>query len=417
MRFHRVDTSDHRQLLFFAERVALEGLCLLNQGDAICVLAVHVLYLGSAQQAFERRIEILLLERDMRTCFTIQPVRCLSNPGEIASDEPLSQQVKAPAEHRMVLAKGVEERLLDLAHLPDLPSTYVRSIREQSTDLSHLMCRLYGFRATEPTKVECTLVHAQNALMAQSRADLTGTSHAHGWGVAAYENRHPHIERRAWAAYHGEHFARAAARVYSGTVLAHVRRATVGSPGLSNTHPFTHEHWAFAHNGTVPHFDRVRSVLIDRMDPRHREAIGGETDSEHMFRYAMSLIDGAAGNSLVDVLRRIVKEIVDCCQLIDPEARIGLNLLITDGICLAGTRLGRTLYYVERDGIYDCEICGFPHIHHDPKRDYAALVVASEPITHEAWHEIPESSVWEVDATAELTIEPLGLDHDIAVDH
>ena len=25
------------------------------------------------------------------------------------------------------------------------------------------MCRLYGFRANEPTKVECTLVYAQNA--------------------------------------------------------------------------------------------------------------------------------------------------------------------------------------------------------------------------------------------------------------
>ena len=27
------------------------------------------------------------------------------------------------------------------------------------------MCRLYGFRANEETKVECTLVHAQNALL------------------------------------------------------------------------------------------------------------------------------------------------------------------------------------------------------------------------------------------------------------
>ena len=36
------------------------------------------------------------------------------------------------------------------------------------------MCRLYGFRANEPTKVECTLVHAQNALIVQSREDLAG---------------------------------------------------------------------------------------------------------------------------------------------------------------------------------------------------------------------------------------------------
>ena len=87
------------------------------------------------------------------------------------------------------------------------------------------MCRLYGFQASEPTKVECTLVHAQNALLVQSEADLTGLSHSHGWGLATFENHAPHIERQAWAAYHGEHFRRAAARIYSKTVVAHVRRA------------------------------------------------------------------------------------------------------------------------------------------------------------------------------------------------
>ena len=71
------------------------------------------------------------------------------------------------------------------------------------------MCRLYGFRANEPTKVECTLVHAQNSLMVQSREDLAGYEHAQGWGVATYEDRRPHVERQAWAAYHGEHFRRA----------------------------------------------------------------------------------------------------------------------------------------------------------------------------------------------------------------
>ena len=75
------------------------------------------------------------------------------------------------------------------------------------------MCRLYGFRATEDSKVECTLVHAQNALMVQSREDLSGYSHAHGWGVAIYEDHAPRTEKEAWAAYHGEHFHRTAAAI------------------------------------------------------------------------------------------------------------------------------------------------------------------------------------------------------------
>ena len=92
------------------------------------------------------------------------------------------------------------------------------------------MCRLYGMLANEETKVECTLVHAQNALMVQSRRDLAGHRHGHGWGVATYRNHLPDVSKQAWAAYHGEHFKRAAARIYSRTVVAHVRQATVGPP-------------------------------------------------------------------------------------------------------------------------------------------------------------------------------------------
>ena len=69
------------------------------------------------------------------------------------------------------------------------------------------MCRLYGFRASEATKVECTLVHAQNALMVQSQSDQAGKSHANGWGMVSFDGRVPHVERQAWAAYHREHFA------------------------------------------------------------------------------------------------------------------------------------------------------------------------------------------------------------------
>jgi hypothetical protein len=47
------------------------------------------------------------------------------------------------------------------------------------------MCRLYAFRANEPTRVECSLVHAQNALMEQSKGDMAGAMHGHGWGVVS----------------------------------------------------------------------------------------------------------------------------------------------------------------------------------------------------------------------------------------
>ncbi|NIO43319.1 MAG: class II glutamine amidotransferase [Burkholderiales bacterium] len=271
------------------------------------------------------------------------------------------------------------------------------------------MCRLYGFRATEPTKVECTLVHAQNALMVQSRRDRAGLSHGHGWGVATYEDHTARIERQAWAAFHGEHFQRAAARVHSRSVLAHIRRATVGPPALENTHPFTWNQWAFAHNGTIPRFKQLRPRILDAIAPKRRQLIRGQTDSEHVFHFLLTLRECAPELPLVEVVRRGVKQVVSWCKEMNTDGKVALNLMLTDGEQLAGSRLGRTLFRVERQAIHDCEICGFPHVHHTPGQEYRAVVVASEPISPEAWEEVPECSVYFISPDMRLQIEPLGI--------
>jgi predicted glutamine amidotransferase len=269
------------------------------------------------------------------------------------------------------------------------------------------MCRLYGFRANEPTKVECTLVHAQNSLMVQSREDLAGYGHAQGWGVTTYQDHRPHVERQAWAAYHGEHFRRAAARIFSRQVLAHVRRATVGAPKIENTHPFVDGPWTFIHNGTIRNFDRLRPRLLAQLPQERCKAIHGDTDSEHVFHFLRHLQTRAPHRPLSEVLRDGLRQIVEWCREIEPAAGVSLNVILTDGEQMVGSRLGRTLYYVEREGVHDCEICGFPHIHHDPHRRYRAVVVASEPISHEDWREVPERSVYQVNENFRLETEPL----------
>lgn len=269
------------------------------------------------------------------------------------------------------------------------------------------MCRLYGFRANEPTRVECSLVHAQNALMAQSLGDREGLAHGHGWGIAEHPDGVPFVEKQAWAAYHGEHFSRRAARVYAKTVIAHVRRATVGPPGVENTHPFVHGHWLFAHNGTVPNFEAIRMRLVDAMDPLHRDEIEGSTDSEHVFRYLLSCWEREPEHPLIDTLRRGLSDVIGWCRDVDPDARIGLNVLFTDGDHFVGSRLGRSLWYVERDAIHVCEICGKTHVHHEPKQDYRAVEIASEPITPENWLQVPDGTVYTVDPDIRLRIELL----------
>lgn len=269
------------------------------------------------------------------------------------------------------------------------------------------MCRLYGFRATEQTKVECSLVHAQNALMEQSRGDATGTAHGHGWGVVTYPDGVPHVEKQVWAAYHGEHFRKTASRIYAKMVIAHIRRATVGPPALENTHPFVHGSWMLAHNGTVPMFDQIRTRFLENMNPLHRNEIKGSTDSEHIFRFLLSLWQQTPQVDLLQTLKAGLRQIIQWCRETDASAPVSLNILWSEGERLVGSCLGRTLWYLERNGLFECEICGHPHVRHRPATPYRSVEVASEPITHEDWSPVPDGTVFDIDADLMLHFEPL----------
>ncbi len=278
------------------------------------------------------------------------------------------------------------------------------------------MCRLYGFRANEPTKVECTLVHAQNALMVQSEADLSGKEHTDGWGIGFFQNGTPVIERRATAAYKDLHFSHTAERVFAKTVLAHVRRATVGEPALSNTHPFVHGRWMFAHNGTLTGVERLRPRLESEIAPSLLGTRRGNTDSELAFLWILSKLRraGAIHNNHMTDAPTFVAMVGDCISELaglsedsGAERPAQLNTLLSNGIVLIATRWNHSLFWVVRQGIHDCEICGIPHIHHHSTEGYRAVVVASEPISDEEWKELPNRSVLFVNGDVVPHVHPI----------
>ena len=271
------------------------------------------------------------------------------------------------------------------------------------------MCRLYTMHANEPTRVECGLVKSQNALMTQSQGDMEGYSHGHGWGVADYDDGLPLIEKQTWAAFHGEHFAKKAARVYARTVVAHVRRATVGGTSIENTHPFHHGKWIFAHNGTVPEFDQVRPLILEHTDPLHRFEIAGTTDSEHVFRYLMGLFLQHPERGWKETVRAGLEQVIAWSAQIAPDRPVGLNIVLTDGHHVIGSRYNRSLHYLVREHVYDCPICGKPHVHHEHDTDYRAVEIASEPVTpDEIWYEVPNKTIYTVAEDFRLDMEPLG---------
>jgi glutamine amidotransferase len=278
------------------------------------------------------------------------------------------------------------------------------------------MCRLYGFISNELTKVECSLVHAQNALMHQSRSDLRGIDHPDGWGIVRYAEGMPLAERRATAAHEDIWFSVTAERTYAHVVVAHIRKATVGQPRLENTHPFCHGCWTLAHNGTVAGFDHLQSELERETDPELLVYRKGETDSELVFYWLLTRLKRAGievdrpqddMSLLVDIVGRAVADIDQRSRQAAPGVISKLNLLLTNGRLLLAACWNHTLYFVERRGIHDCEICGIPHVRHQRGTPYRALVVASEPISHEAWQEIPNHSIVITNQAADLRTYPV----------
>lgn len=294
------------------------------------------------------------------------------------------------------------------------------------------MCRLYGFRATHPTGVECELIEAQNSLMRQSQRDERGLDSPDGWGLGTVRDGVLRCERKVGPAHASLDYRRGAASTEATTVIAHVRRATVGRLREENTHPFRHGRSMLAHNGHVPAFEDVRPRLLEEIPPASREAIRGSTDSEHLFHLLLSRLGARVGTEdageltdadpelMRNVLREAILDVEAWCERAAPERteiprgpdgrrldRVALNVLWTIGDRLVGSRVGRSLWRLERSGAHRCEVCGERHPDPEPA-GYRSVVVASERITREEeWEEVPESSVFLVDDDMRLRAEPV----------
>ena len=89
------------------------------------------------------------------------------------------------------------------------------------------------------------------------------------------------------------------------------------------------------------------------------------------------------------------------------EDILALNLLWTDGRALAGSRLNRTLWTLDRPAVRTCPLCGDDHASPPADADYRATAVASERITDEDWTEVPNGSVFSTSDNATLHLESL----------
>jgi len=288
------------------------------------------------------------------------------------------------------------------------------------------MCRLYGLQATHPTRSACELLDTQNAMIQQSREDARGLSNPHGWGMGHVTAGTTSCFRQVGPASENAEYREEALKTEGTTVLAHVRRATVGDPSQANTHPFRHGSALLIHNGHVPAFDAVRPHLLDQLSDERRRYIRGTTDSEHVLALLLQLRDEVPDAPLHEVTRTVLQRIQAWVEREAPDAEphptdadtkalshdemediFALNLLWTDGTTLAGSRLNRTLWMLDRSHVRACPLCGANHADPPDGADYRATVLASERITDEDWTEVPNGAVFSTAPDATFYLEPL----------
>ena len=271
------------------------------------------------------------------------------------------------------------------------------------------MCRLFGFRTATESRVNRSLLAAENALAKQSRF------HQDGWGIAYYIGRFPHVIRSEKQALADKLFGDVGMVVATQTFLAHIRQATIVEPHVLNCHPFQYGRWTFAHNGEIAgyHLPEVQQRVMSCVDEPFRRHILGATDSEVIFHIFLSRLAARremfqADEVVADDVVGALGETVGLLRELAPDRHedhvTRLNFLVTNGSLLVGLRFRRDLYYStyktrcpERDtcesfneGQCEREVL-FGQVKH--------LIITSEPVSSDVnvWHELEDGECVYVD--------------------
>ena len=147
------------------------------------------------------------------------------------------------------------------------------------------MCRLLGYCSRDSASVvELISEPGLEAFTALSRW------HGDGWGMAARDDASLQVAKSPHRASDDPDYQRLAKERLGDTGLVHLRWAT---PGLAvqdrNSHPFTRDGFAMAHNGAI----HPQSRLPELLPPQWEQQLSGSTDSE---RYFLHILSGLAAN-------------------------------------------------------------------------------------------------------------------------
>jgi glutamine amidotransferase len=287
------------------------------------------------------------------------------------------------------------------------------------------MCRVLAYLG-EPIAVGHVLFDTDSSLVRQSYSPRMMNTFLNlaGFGMVAWDPRSvrpevPFTYRATTLPTFDRNLRDLAGKLASTCLLAHVRGVTHSSNevvGQSNLHPFRFPGAgvAFAHNGHLREFARMRYDLVEHIRPELVQRIEGTTDSEWIYALMLSQLEDPYG---MPDARELADATASALRLLrDVRARHGIdtsspvNLCVTTGDALVATRFSFDYgWYPDEDALLETDLpfvslwytVGGEYVQRDggsamtASDDPRSLLIASEPLTVDTstWLEVPEYSM------------------------
>lgn len=276
------------------------------------------------------------------------------------------------------------------------------------------VCRLFGFKAKTQATIHNSMVAAENALLHQSGF------HSDGWGIAYYQQGCPHLIKSPSSAFEDHLFARLSQRITSETVVAHLRKSTLGRVAATNTHPFQYGRWIFAHNGNIRHFSKLESSICREVCSPFCEYRLGATDSELIFYFLLARLHEkglveSVGAASEDVVTELSQALTELQKIIGPHSRTDgpcdqtyLSFILTDGDLFFAYQGGKPLFYNLGE---DFRTVGRPSPGplKTPSFQAEMLEVSSEPTgTAGYWRALEPGECIAIDSSMKCTVARIG---------
>jgi predicted glutamine amidotransferase len=256
------------------------------------------------------------------------------------------------------------------------------------------MCRLLGYCARDRASLADLMTEP-----GLRHFSALSQWHGDGWGIAWYDDQQLHVEKSPGRAIDEPAYDKLTHCALGDVGLVHLRMATPGLPvEACNTHPFTRDGFALAHNGAIHPQDRLGELLPPEWD-RQRTGI---TDSERYFLHVLADLERNGG----DVVAALASTIdhIDSTFTANSLNAILLSPDALYAICC---------YHPERIPVEGLAVRGYTGV---PERyfDLAyrvtqdAVVVASSGWPQDGWTFVPNRHVLVVDRrTLRISVEPL----------